>query len=214
MRGHEYARSVVLSRLVEVLPTRLEGIRTALEVDTPLDPPEAAYLLADSLPTDPNLYPCVVVMSTSAPTFKRQSVMADGDSADYIVHYSISVVVACRVDEAGAEPQASIDRDRLMLAVRESLMTRTDMPEDIDLDISSITEETGASAQDLRGRPLAAGQITLRVVAIETFAPLPAPDVIVGVDGSTTEAEGIGEFDVNQPYGGSQTYTGYTGGNP
>lgn len=178
MRGHEYARTAVLERLRDVLPIRLAGIRAALEVATPVDPPASAYLLADSLPDDPGQYPCVVVMSTSAPVIKRQGVAGDGESVDYIVRYSLRIVVACRLDETGGAVAASLDRDRLLLAVREALISRTAMPEDFDIEPSSISEQTGAAAQDLRGRPLAAGEITVTAMALETLRPLPEPSYI------------------------------------
>lgn len=178
MRGHEYARARVRDHLELTVPPRLSAIRAALATATPTNPPAGAYLLADSLPTDPVLYPCVVVMSTGAPTMRRQSIAAAGDSADYIVGYSLTVVVACRVDIAGGEEEASRDRDRLMLAVREALLGRASLPADLELLTQDIAEETGAAAQDLRGRPLAAGQISLGVAVLETLNPLPVPDVV------------------------------------
>jgi hypothetical protein len=178
MRGHEYARTMVRTRLQSVLPVRLAAIRASLDVTTPINPPTAGYLLTDVLPSDPAAYPCVIVMSTSAPRIKRQSVAADGDTAGYICIYTVRVAVACRVDEVGGEEKASIDRDRLMLAVRESLMTRTSMPDDVDIITDDITEQVGAAAQDLRGRPLAAGEIQVQVACLETLAPIPAPDLI------------------------------------
>lgn len=176
MRGHEYARATVRDHLAATVPLRLAAIRSSLNVGTPADPPRHAYLLADALPTDPALYPCVVVMSTGAPTMRRQSVTAAGDSADYVVGYSLTVVVASRTDTAGGEEEASRDRDRLMLAVRESLLGRASLPADLELLTQDMSEETGAAAQDLRGRPLAAGQITLGAAVLETLSPLPVPD--------------------------------------
>lgn len=178
MRGHEYARSQVRNHLASAVPVRLAAIRAALEVESPANPPETAYLLSDELPMDPELYPCVVVMSTGAPRFKAQSVSAAGDSADYICTYDLRVVVACRFDESHGDLVASSDRDRLLLAVREALLARVDLPEDIDMVLGNLREDTGAAMQDLRGRPLAAGQINFNVAVLETLHALPTPDAI------------------------------------
>ena len=176
MRGHEYARSQVKTHLQSTVPGRLGAIRTALAATTPANP--AGYFLTDILPTDPALYPAVVIMSTAAPAMKRQSVQAAGQAVDFVVIYSIRVVVACRTDVAGGDEAASIDRDRLMLAVREALLAPGSFPDDFELLTQDIAEDTGAAAQDLRGRPLAAGQITCQVGVLETLAALPAPDAL------------------------------------
>jgi AMMECR1 domain-containing protein len=60
---------------------------------------------------------------------------------------------------------------------------------------SELREETGAASQDLRGRPLSAGQITFSVAILETLAPIPAPEAIevsdVDVDGFSQEVDDI-----------------------
>lgn len=180
MRGHEYARATIKTLLQAKVPGRLSAIKTALTVTTPAVP--ASYLLADRLPTDPALYPCILINSTGAPRMRSQSVYADGDSADFIVVYDVRVVVACRTDVAGGDEAASLDRDRLLLAVRESLLGRANLPADFDIATSDITEDTGAATQDLRGRPLSAGQITFSVATLETLAPIPVPDSLVVSD--------------------------------
>ena len=176
MRGHEYARDQVRAHLQTTVPTRLAAIRTALSAATPVNP--AGYLLTDYLPTDPAMYPCVGVMPSGAPTMRRRSVQAAGHAADFVVIYSLRIVVACRTDVAGGEETASRDRDRLMLAVREALLAPGSFPDDLELLTQDIAEDTGAAAQDLRGRPLAAGQITCQVGVLETLAPIPVPDPI------------------------------------
>jgi hypothetical protein len=186
MRGHEYARAQVKAHLAATVGPRLAAIRSALTVTTPTNPAAGAYLLADSLPTDPNLYPVVVIMSTGAPRIRRQSVSAAGDTSDFIVVYDLRVVVACRVDSAGGEEAASRDRDRLLLAVRESLLGRANLPSDLEMVVGDLAEETGAAAQDLRGRPLAAGEVTFSVAVLETLAAIPAPDALEESEIDTT----------------------------
>jgi hypothetical protein len=174
MRGHEYARAQIRTHLQATVPTRLAAIKTALAVTTPAAP--ATYILADRLPVDPNSYPAILITSTAAPTIRKQSVYAAGDAADFIVTYDVRIVVACRTDVAGGDEAASVDRDRLLLAVRESLLGRANLPADMEISTADLTEDTGAATQDLRSRPLSAGQITLRVALMETLAASPAPD--------------------------------------
>lgn len=191
MKGHEYARATVKTHLQAKVPARLAALKAALNVTSPSAP--AAYLLSDRLPVDPALYPCILINSTGAPRMRAQSVYADGDSADFIVVYDVRVVVACRTDVAGGDEAASIDRDRLLLAVRESLLGRANLPADIEIVTTDMTEDTGAATQDLRGRPLSAGQVTFSVAALETLAPAPVPDAleeseidVVGFSADTT----------------------------
>jgi hypothetical protein len=108
----------------------------------------------------------------------KQSVYAAGDTADFVVIYQLRVVVACRTDVAGGDEAASRDRDRLLLAVRESLLGRANLPSDMEISTADLAEDTGAATQDLRGRPLSAGQLTFRVALMETLAPTPAPDAL------------------------------------
>jgi hypothetical protein len=138
MKGHEYARAQVKTHLASRVGPRLAAIRSALSVSSPSSPAAGAYILADQLPVDPALYPCVVVMSTGAPRMRAQSVRADGDAADFIVVYDLRVVVACRVDTAGSDEAASVDRDRLLLAVREALLGRANLPDDIEMVTSDL----------------------------------------------------------------------------
>jgi hypothetical protein len=189
MRGHEYARAQVKTHLAARVGPRLTAIRAALEVSTPTNPAAGSYMLADQLPVDPALYPAVVVMSTGAPRIRRQSVTASGDETDFVVVYELRVVVACRTDIAGGEEAASRDRDRLLLAVREALLGRANLPDDIEMLTSELREETGAASQDLRGRPLAAGQVTFSVAVLETLAPIPAPEAL---EVSDVDVEGYG----------------------
>lgn len=191
MKGHEYVRATVRTLLQAKVPARLTAIKTALTVSTPAAP--AAYLLADRLPTDPAQYPCVLINSTGTPRMRAQSVYADGDSADFIVVYDLRVVVACRTDTAGGDEAASRDRDRLLLAVREALLGRANLPDEVEIVTTDMREDTGAATQDLRGRPLSAGQLTFSVATLETLAPVPVPDAleeseidVVGYSADTT----------------------------
>lgn len=180
MKGHEYARAQVKTHLQARVPGRLTAIKAALQASTPAAP--AAYLLADRLPVDPALYPCIIVNSTGAPRLRAQAVYGKGDTADFIVVYDVRVVVACRTDVAGGDEAASVDRDRLLLAVREALLSPGNMPEDIEIVTTDMTEDTGAATQDLRGRPLSAGQVTFGVACLETLLPATATASLVDAE--------------------------------
>lgn len=184
MRGHDYIRTVIRDHLSASVPLRLAALRQADSVDTPHDPSAASYILADGLPTDPNLYPCLVVMSTSSPTMRQVTAIGHGEAGDFVVGYTLTVVVACRVDESGSWEQASSDRDRLLLAVREAILAPAPLPEDVDLIRDNLTEDVGAAAQDLRGRPLAAGQVNFSATVVETLHPLPA---VAAIENSNVE---------------------------
>ncbi len=171
MKGHESARGLLRDYLAAYVPLRLALIRDDLATLTPADP--AVYLLADGLPdNDPTRYPAVVVMSSRTVGMTRRRAASDGDLAIYDVDYEITVIVACERSEYVADEQASVDRDRLMLAVRECLI----LPVALD-DTTTIlatpapAEQTGAASQTLRGNPIAAGTITCYLRAMEVLIP-------------------------------------------
>lgn len=165
MKGHEYARALVRDHLEANLPARLALIRAALSVPHPLDPAE--YMLADTLPIDASKYPIVLVQSTSLTDMRATE---SGQLGVWICEYAVQVVVACRSNTVGAWEDASRQRDRLMLAARESLMMGRELAADAFAVTQGMTEEIGEAAQDVQSRPLAAGQLTLRVRVAETLA--------------------------------------------
>ena len=163
MKGHEYARAQVRAHLQAKVPARLAAIKAALQATTPAAP--AAYLLADRLPTDPALYPCILINSTGVPRMRSQAVYADGDSADFIVVYDLRIVVACRTDVAGGDEAASVDRDRLLLAVRETLLGRANLPADIEIVTTDMREVS--VRRDCKTITYTAGANTLEVWVLE-----------------------------------------------
>jgi AMMECR1 domain-containing protein len=62
--------------------------------------------------------------------------------------------------------------------------------------VGDIREETGAASQDLRGRPLSAGQVTFSVAVLETLTPITVPDALVVSDVDVT---GYGRDTVTLP---------------
>lgn len=182
MKGHEHARSAIRDVLETWVPIRLLLIRELLDVQTPVDP--ACYLLADELPdNDPSRYPCIVVRSSRVVGMTRRSPVAASETAVFDVDYEMDVVVACERSEYAGDEVASRDRDRLMLAVRECFALPLELDEATYVPATPFPQEqTGASQQTLRGNPLAAGVITVRVRCAEALIPNDVLASIVGAD--------------------------------
>ncbi len=171
MKGHESARGLLRDYLAAYVPLRLALLRDDLGTLTPDDP--AVYLLADGLPdNDPTKYPAVVVMSSRTTGMTRRRATTDGEMAIFDVDYELTVVVACERNDYVADEQASTDRDRLMLAVRECLVLPVALDDTtLILATPAPAEQTGAASQTLRGNPIAAGTITCYVRATEALIP-------------------------------------------
>lgn len=181
MRGHEAVKLAVRDYLATQVPLRLELIRQLLEVSTPADP--ESIVLGDALSDDPAQYPCVMVMSTRTTGMKRRSAAAASELVTFDVDYEVVVVVAVQRGQYGAEEDAVLDRDRLLLAVRECVLLPVALDDSTAILQSPLPEEaTGAAAQSVRGNPLAAGQITFRVRAAEALVPAATVEQITGVD--------------------------------
>lgn len=177
MPGHETVRTAVRDWLVTQVPARLLVIRDAEDLDSPDDP--RVYLLADALPEDDWQFPAVVVSSTRTTGMTRRCVADDGDTQVYDVDYEITVAVAVTRGEFMADERASTDRDRLLQAVRESLMERLEIAPGVVV-ISLPVEATGPATQSMLGRPLAAGTSTVIVRAAEALIPTRTLTNIVG----------------------------------
>jgi len=171
MGGHEAVKTLVRAHLEQWLPIRLELIRLALDVTSPIDP--RSYSLADNLPqNDPALYPAVLVMSTRTVGMSRRKATSAGDLAEFDVDYEVVVVVASEHDEYGDNESAALHRDRLMLAVRECVLLPIPLSEDTHILPTPLPAEvTGPASESLRGLSLAAGQITFLVRSVETLLP-------------------------------------------
>lgn len=170
MRGHEYVKASLASYLETAVPVRLGMLRTDLDVDTPTDP--AAYSIADTLALSTE-YPVVLVRSTSAPSITAEAPRVEAQTGSYVVRYEIEVVAACDSSTHGSYEAACVDRDRLLLALRESLLSAGSIADDMAVVTRGMTEQTGAAAETLRGSPLAAGSITLTAAVYEQLVPAP-----------------------------------------
>lgn len=189
MNGHENVKAALLDYLETWMPIRLEMIRLALEVEGPADP--TAYIAADNLPqNDPAMYPCVVVTSTSTVGMTRRQASAAGEVAVFDVDYDVTIVVAVENSEFADDVTVTAERDRLMLAARECVI----MPARLNdstwiLQTPMPTEDTGAAAQTLRGNPLAAGTISVRIRSTETLMPTTALAALIGADVTVTAVD-------------------------
>ena len=185
MLGHEYVKASLLTYLAAAVPERLDVLRAALTVTSPADP--AAYTAADSLAVS-TAYPVVLVRSTAAPAIRAAGTPTAGETATFAVAYDLEVVVACDSGAHGDYPSACTDRDRLLLAVRESLLLAADVGDGVALQVAGMTEQTGAAAETLQGRPLAAGSVSLRAIVVEDLAPATgsSTEVVTNVDETVT----------------------------
>ena len=188
MLGHEYARTIVRDHMEASVPGRLALIRDRLNVTDPVDP--KSYALLDSLPIDAALYPMVMVQSTSLMSMRATEA---GQVGVWICEYDVNVVAACRAQIAGQWEDASRQRDRLLLAIRESLMTGRELSPIAFVVTQGLTEQIGEASQDVQGRPLAAGQVTVRVRVAEeltdTVAEITHTSIVIDpvTNGPTTD---------------------------
>lgn len=174
MKGHEYARETVRTYLEDTVPAFLQAYLTANELTTP-DPDDVQFVLLDDLSMVKH-YPVVLVRSTDSPTMET-----DGGS-EWLVRYEIEVVAACDHNVYGDYEGASMVRDRLLLAVREAILTVDGLPSDVQIPPKRLSEQTGAAAETLAGQPIAAGVVKFPVIVQETLSVLNAPENVTNVD--------------------------------
>lgn len=167
MRGHEFVRESVRTYLEAEVPLRLAAHLAANNLTSPSS--AVTFLLQDVL-EGVNDFPVVLVKSTSAAAAKWVG------KRTWWYAYDVELVIACDHRVHGSFEAASTDRDRLMLAVREAVLTMSGLPDDIDLQPGAWPEDTGAAVQTLAGVPLAAGTLKFTVRLTETVADLNPPE--------------------------------------
>lgn len=174
MRGHEYIREAVRTYLELKVPERLTAHLAAYSLTSP-DPAEVQFYLADNLQDIVN-FPAVVIRATDANNSTRT---ADGNWA---FDYDMEIIVAADHRVHGDVEAASKDRDRVLLAVRESLYRVAGLTDDIDILPGKRPEATGAGVETRQGVPLAAGTLKFTARVLETLADLDPPEDIDNVD--------------------------------
>jgi len=174
MRGHEYVREAIRTYLETEVPLRLDAHLAANNLSSPTAT-GIAFLLQDVLEGVVD-FPVVLVKSTSGNAVKW--VMRN----TWWYDYDIEIVVACDHRVHGSYEGASTDRDRLLLAVRESVLSMAGLPDDIELIPGKWLEDTGAAVQTLAGVPLAAGTMQFTVRMVESITDLNPPETIDDYD--------------------------------
>lgn len=173
MHGHEYVREAIRTYLETEVPPRLAAHLAANSLTSPSG--DVTFLLQDVL-EGVTTFPVVLVKSTSARAEKWVA------TRTFWYAYDLEIVVACDHRVHGSFEAASTDRDRLMLAVREAVLTMSGLPGDIDLRPGDWPEDTGAAVQTLAGVPLAAGTLKFTVRLTETIADLDPPEDMDTID--------------------------------
>jgi len=158
------------------VPARLALIRETLTVDPenpvtwPPDP--RSYVLADELPLKEEQYPAVLITSTTSGV----DTPVQAGLGEFIYEYTLNVSCAVVSTRHGGQTQASIGRDRILLAIRESLLLNSQLANDCFAVVRSANEQTGAAIENLQSKPMSLGSITFAVRVIEELQDLITTD--------------------------------------
>lgn len=167
MKGHEYPRQLLADMLQSAVPERLTRIRSAATTDADVPetwPPDPkSYLLADQLPMKEELYPAVVITSTTASVDSN----LQAGLGEFIYEYALTVGVAVVAPRHGGEARSSVGRDRIMLAVREALLLNANLADDCFAVVRNLREETGAAVETLQSQPMSLGNVLFTVRVVE-----------------------------------------------
>jgi hypothetical protein len=167
MKGHEYPRQLLAGMLQSAVPERLARIRSAATTDADVPetwPPDPkSYLLADQLPMKEELYPAVVITSTTASVDSN----LQAGLGEFIYEYALTVGVAVVAPRHGGEARSSVGRDRIMLAVREALLLNANLADDCFAVVRNLREETGAAVETLQSQPMSLGNVLFTVRVVE-----------------------------------------------
>lgn len=174
MSGHEYPRALLLSMLMQEVPGRLDGIKAGLTTDeeNPVTwpPTPNGWLLADRLPQREDYYPAVIVSSTQGRLDQAvQGGLGTDGAGQFIWRYDLTIGVAVVATRHGGDDEASVGRDRILLACREAVMLNPKLSDNCRLILRGLSETTGAALEDLQSRALALGNLSVGVEVIETL---------------------------------------------
>lgn len=190
MKGHEYPRRLLADMLEVQVPIQLDAIRNATGEEVPWPPDPKSYLLADELPMKEEKYPSVLVTSSSASV--NSNIQAG--LGEFIYEYTLTVGCAVVADRHGGETKSSLGRDRILLAIRESLLLNAQLADDCFAVVRALSEETGAAIENLQSKAMSLGNITFAVRVVEELA-----DPILNTDGDpaviTTHSESVTAVD-------------------
>lgn len=194
MSGHEYPRALLLSMLMQQVPGRLDAIKAALtsdpEAPVTWPPTPNGWLLADRLPQREDYYPAVIVSSTQGRLDAAvQSGLGTDGAGDFIWRYDLTIGVAVVASRHGGDDEASVGRDRLMLACREAVMLNPKLADNCRLILRGLSETTGAALEDLQSRALALGNLSVGVEVTETLT-----DQIGEISSTSTSVTGYDQL--------------------
>lgn len=171
MLGHEGARRLLEQALAVAVPARLAMIRDRVP-PVPVAgapqvwPPDPKVLCADVIPDRSDWLPAVMVGSTKLEGLRA---MEGGIGQQWLCTYSGDVAVAVVADNPASETLASVGRDRLLLAVREALLTHSRLADGVAVQLRGLTEDTGPVSEDMAARPMCGGVIPITIQAVEAL---------------------------------------------
>lgn len=169
MKGHEYVKELVRNHIVATMPGRLTVLRNGQQTPFPRDPQNV--MIADQWPTlDSSFFPAILVRSTSMAPFRKDGAGLD---AVYTNDYTVEIGVAVEYPDAAKPSMAAVGRDRLLLALRETLYWRRQLAPDAETILDRISEQTGIPQATLAGNPLSTGMVKF-IVRVEEHLSDPA----------------------------------------
>jgi hypothetical protein len=190
MLGHEGVRRLTEAHLIELLPGFLAEVRAQVppvDVDNEpaVWPPDPHVMCADEFPDRSDKLPSVIVTSAELLGMKAEE---GGACTEWTCTYQLDLGVLVVSPQSGQLTLASIGRDRVLLALRHICLRRPDVTGTVSIDARQLTEETGPGKQDSASRPLAAGLITVRIVAVETLDEISFPISTITTDVTAVDA--------------------------
>lgn len=172
MNGHELVRTAILDLLRAQVPGRLAVLRAARSL-SPADAPDPVVYALDERWPSKDTWPAVCVPSTELRSLIREA--NDAGAETWTGTYAVNVAVGTRFDEHRATNEAALQRDRLLLAVREVLLLSPKPQAGVRIMPNSIAEEAGTPGEDIAARPHALGVVSFTVQTEETIAPAADP---------------------------------------
>lgn len=190
MIGHEGVRRLTEKHLAELLPSFLAEVRAQVPpVDVDHEPPvwptDPHVMCADEFPERSDKLPSVIVTSAELLGMKAEE---GGASPEWTCTYQLDLGALVVSPQSGQLTLASIGRDRVLLALRHICLRRPDVTDKVTIDARQLTEETGPGKQDSASRPLAAGLITVQIVAVETLDETSFPIDTITTDVTAVDA--------------------------
>lgn len=170
MLGPEAARVALRDRLIADLPAQLSAVRERLDAAWPPDPKLIA--LADQISPDEairaNAFPLLLITSHELSGWGKHE-SGPNIGATWTCRYPVKIGILIDSPRNGDYEQASVGRDRYVLALRELLLTDPALGQHAQAILSPYSEETGPVGSTLQGRVLAGAEIGFTIEQVETL---------------------------------------------